>query len=376
MAARRRRLRAQLWPILETAGAAVIAWYLAKLLLSDRETGFAPIAAVICLGATLGQQRERALELMGGVVVGVLIADLLVRLLGTGPPQVGLMVVLAMSAAVLVGGGTLLMTEAGVSAIIIGSAAPTTLGLFPTRPIEALIGGIVAFGLHSLVFPPNPLLHVSRAAHAVFGGLGRTLEELAAALETGDAGRAHGALEAARDLDGNIRALGEALSLGRDTARSAPLRWADRAALDRQEEIGRQLDFAVRDTRVLARDTVRYVRANGSPVPDVAVAVAGLGQAVWALAAAFDDPEAREQPRQLALRAAARASEAMARHADLALTEIAGQVRSTAADLIRAAQAGTPDEDAFAEAATDEMLANPPDTPADGHRTTPPDSPT
>jgi uncharacterized membrane protein YgaE (UPF0421/DUF939 family) len=376
VAARRRRLRAQLWPILETAGAAVIAWYLAKLLLSDRETGFAPIAAVICLGATLGQQRERALELMGGVVVGVLIADLLVRLLGTGPPQVGLMVVLAMSAAVLVGGGTLLMTEAGVSAIIIGSAAPATLGLFPTRPIEALIGGVVAFGLHSLVFPPDPLLLVSRAAHAVFGGLGRTLEELAAALETGDAGRAQRALEAARSLDDNMRAFAEALSLGRDTARSAPLRWADRAALDRQEEIGRHVDFAVRDTRVLARDTVRYLRADGSPVPDVADAVAGLGQAVWALAAAFDDPEVREQPRRLALRAAARASEAMARHADLALTEIAGQVRSTAADLMRASQAGTPDEDAFAEAATDEMLADPPDTPPAGHPATPPDGPT
>ena len=181
-----------------TARAAVIAWYLARLLLSEQETGFAPIVAVICLGATLGQQRERALELMGGVVIGVLIADLLVRLLGTGRPQVGLMVVLAMSAAVLVGGGPLLMTEAGVSAIIIGSAAPATVGLFPTRPIEALIGGAVAFGLHSLVFPPNPLIHVSRAAHAVFGGLGHTLEELAAALETGDAGRARRALDAAR----------------------------------------------------------------------------------------------------------------------------------------------------------------------------------
>jgi len=98
--------------------------------------------------------------------------------------------VLAMSAAVLVGGGPLLMTEAGVSAIIIGSAAPATIGLFPTRPIEALIGGAVAFGLHSLVFPPNPLIHVSRTAHAVFGGLGHTLEELAAALETGHEGRA------------------------------------------------------------------------------------------------------------------------------------------------------------------------------------------
>jgi uncharacterized membrane protein YgaE (UPF0421/DUF939 family) len=370
------RLRDQLWPILETAGAAVIAWYLAQLLLSDRETGFAPIAAVICLGATLGQQRERALELMGGVVVGVLIADLLVRLLGTGPPQVGLMVVLAMSAAAVVGGGPLLMTESGVSAIIIGSAAPTTLGLFPTRPIEALIGGAVAFGVHSLVFPPNPLVHVSRAAHVLFGGLGHTLEELAAVLETGDAGRAQRALEAARSLDGDMRALGEALALGRETARTAPLRWVDRAALDRQEEIGRHLDFAVRNTRVLARDTVRYVRANGAPVPDVAAAIAGLGRAIWALAAAFDDPDTREQPRRLALLAAGRASEAMARHADLMLTEIAGQVRSTAVDLVRAAQAGTPDEDAFAEASTEEMLADPPDTPAGGLRANPRRSPT
>src|SRR5512146_573012 len=100
-----RRLRRVLWPVLETAGAAVLAWYLAKLVLGDRETGFAPIAAVICLGATMGPQRERALELIGGVVLGVLIADVLVVLLGSGPPQVGLMVVLAMSAAALVGGG-------------------------------------------------------------------------------------------------------------------------------------------------------------------------------------------------------------------------------------------------------------------------------
>jgi len=46
--------------------------------------------------------------------------------------------------------------------------------------------------------------------------------------------------------------------------------------------------------------------------------------------------------------------------ADLMLLEIAGQVRSTAADLVRAAQAGEPDDDGMAEASTDEMLAEPP----------------
>jgi uncharacterized membrane protein YgaE (UPF0421/DUF939 family) len=348
-----------LWPILETAGAAIAAWYLAKLLLGDRETGFAPIAAVICLGATVGQQRERAAELTGGVVLGVLIADGLVRLIGTGPPQVGLMVVLAMSAAVLIGGGTLLMTEAGVSAIIIGSTEPSTLGLFPGRPIEGLIGGTVALGVHLLLFPPDPLLRVGRAANAVFAGLGRVLEQLAEALRTGDRAPAERALELARLMDADVRALGESLALGRDTARVAPLRRPALAALARQEELGRNLDFAVRNTRVLAREALRYLRSDGSPVPDLADAVADLGQAIWVLARTFDDPDAPEDARRLALRAGGRATEALARHADLALIEIAGQVRSTAADLVRASQAGMPDADGLAEISTEEMLAEP-----------------
>jgi uncharacterized membrane protein YgaE (UPF0421/DUF939 family) len=355
-----RRLRTMLLPILETAGAAVAAWYLAKLLFGHRETGFAAIAAVICLGATMGQQRERALELTGGVVVGVLIADLLVGLLGSGPPQVGLMVVLAMSAAVLVGGGTLLMTEAAVSAIIIGSHASSSLGVFPVRPLEALVGGGVAFAVHSLLFPPDPLLHVGRAANEVFSGLGRTLRDVAAALRTSDPALAGRALVAARSIDDDVRALSEALALGRETARLAPRRRSARGLLERQEEIARHLDFAVRNTRVLARDTLRYARSGGPPVADLADAVDDLGQALWALAAAFDESGDREEPRRLALRAAARASEAMARHDNLTLIEIAGQIRSTAADLMRASQAGTPDDSGLPEASTEELLTAPP----------------
>jgi uncharacterized membrane protein YgaE (UPF0421/DUF939 family) len=352
-----RRLQSQLWPIIETAGAAVVAWYLAKLLLGDRETGFAPIATLICLGATLGQQCERALELTGGVVLGVLIADGLVRVIGSGPPQVGLMVVLAMSTAALVGGGTLLMTEAGVSAIIIGSAEPQTVGLFPTRPIEALLGGAVAFVVHLLLFPPDPLLHVGRAAQAVFSGLGRTLEEVAAALSTGDREQARRALEIARGIDVDLRALDEALEVGRDTARTAPLRRPARGRLAAQQEIARHLDFATRNIRVLARDVARHTRTGENPVPDLAEAVQDLAQAVWALATAFEEPGTDDAPRGLALQAAAKASEAMARHADITLTEIAGQVRSTAADLVRASSAGSPAGD-LSDAATEEMLAD------------------
>jgi hypothetical protein len=50
----------------------------------------------------------------------------------------------------------------------------------------------------------------------------------------------------------------------------------------------------------------------------------------------------------------------MARHDNLTLIEIAGQIRSTAADLIRASQAGAPDDSGLPEASTEEMLTSPP----------------
>jgi hypothetical protein len=250
---------------------------------------------------------------------------------------------------------------------------PSTLGLFPVRPVEGLIGGAVAFAVHALLFPPDPLRHVGLAANAVFSGLGRTLQELASALRTGDREQAERALEQARSIDGAVRALGEALALGRDTARSAPLRRAARGALDRQEEISRHLDFAVRNTRVLARDAVRYARGGGLPVVEIADAVSDLAEAVWALAAVFDDPGARDDPRGFALRAA-RASEVMARSPDLTVTEIAGQVRSTAVDLLRASQAAARDETGLAAESTEEMLAEALHTSSRRPQPTPPDT--
>ena len=108
------RLRLRWWPILQTAGAAVAAWYLAKLLVSEHRPVFAAVAAVVSLGATYGQRPGRALELIGGVVLGIGVADVLIRAVGTGPIQLGVLVVLAMGAAVMLGGGPLLVTEAAV----------------------------------------------------------------------------------------------------------------------------------------------------------------------------------------------------------------------------------------------------------------------
>ena len=79
--------------VLQTAAAAVAAWYLALLLLPSPRPAFASIAAVICLGAAYGQRRRQAVELVGGVMIGLAVASALLALIGTGPWQIALLVV-------------------------------------------------------------------------------------------------------------------------------------------------------------------------------------------------------------------------------------------------------------------------------------------
>ena len=317
------RLRARSWPILQTAGAAVAAWYLATLLTSEQQPVFASIAAVISLGATYGQRPERTIELIGGVVLGIGIADLLVRTIGSGPVQLGLMVVLAMAAAVLLGGGAVLVTEAAVSATLLVLLDPAGTGLAPSRVIEARVGGGVA-------------------------------------LAEGDLIRSDAALQAARAIDDDLRALDEALVIGGETARFSPGRRSSRGELDRYARAARHVDFAVRNTRVLARHAARYVRAGGSAPAALPEAIHELALAVWALAAELDHPTGNAEVRTLASRAASRATEVFDENRELGLGEIVAQVRSTAVDLVRAAEVAAAAGEPSGETPTEELLIAPP----------------
>jgi uncharacterized membrane protein YccC len=352
------RLRQRLWPIVQTAVAAVAAWYLAELLLPDPTPVFASIAAVIALGTSMGQRAQRAAALIGGVVLGLTVADALLHVMGTGPLQIGLMVALAMAVAVLLGGHELLVGEAAVSALILVSLEQTGSGLSIERPLEALIGGAVALAAHGLLFPPNPGLLAGRAGQTVLADLGRGLADVSGALAGGDAGAGERALVSARAIDARVAELDEALAVGRETVRLAPPRRPARLELERYARSRDQLDFAVRDTRVLARHSLRYLR-GGRPAPEaLAAAAAGLSGAVWELAASYDGAERTAEVRRLALAAAAEAAAVAERERDLALSEIAGQVRSTAVDLVRAAElvAGEPVSD---ELPTAELLTAP-----------------
>lgn len=353
----RRRVFPHLPAVLQTAAAALISWYLAVLLLPDDRPAFASIAAVVCVSVTYGQRRRRALELVGGVVLGIGIATVLLYLIGSGPLQIALLVILAMTAALLFRGGELLVNEAAISAILLASLQSASAGFSSDRILEGLIGGAVGLVIASLLLPPDPVAMVSRVAQSVIGKLASTLEVAAAALAGGDVERAEQALLAARGIDDDVDELESVLPIARDTARFSPSRRGDRDLLRRYELTMPQLDFAVRNMRVLARLVLRHARTEEPAPAGLAEAVSELADAVWELGVQYEQPERSTRLRPLALSAAQRATEVSQHGPSPVLTQIVGQVRSIAADLVRAAdQLGEPGAPAWSQP-TEELLA-------------------
>ncbi|MGH2893875.1 MAG: FUSC family protein, partial [Solirubrobacteraceae bacterium] len=332
----RQRLHGHLWPILQTAVAAVSAWYIAVLVGVEHRPTFAAIAAIISLGAAFGERRQRAVQLIGGVMLGIVLADLLIRAIGPGLPQIGLLVVLAMLAAVVLGGTELLVTEAAVSAILVSTLSSTP----EVRLLDVLIGGGVALIVHTLVFPPEPLTGVARATNGVFGELGVVLRDAAAALAAGELRLAEAAVTGADTIETRLDDLRQAVLVGGDTARWAPVRRLSRSQLDRYSRIVSHADLAARTVLVLTRNVRVFVRGGNAPYPELAEAVRDLGLAAWELPRQFDEPWRSGDVLRLALGAAGEVTAVAARDSRLGVNEIAGQVRSIAIDIVRASEAG------------------------------------
>ena len=321
--------------LLQTAAAATIAYLVATEVVGHQRPFFAPVAAIITLGITVGQRRRRAVELALGVALGIAVADGLVLVIGTGPVALALVVLLAMGAAVFLGSGQIFATQAAVSGVLIAVLQPVGHGLSGARFVDALVGGGVALIVNSLLLPADPLRIMRRAAEPLLDELAVTLEHIAQAVETGDEEQAERALLQARDLDELESDLEEAVAVSRETARFAPVRRRNRGHVDLYADAAAQIDLAIRNVRVLARGVVRGARLKDNLPPAVAEAIRDLAAAVSKLRAALADPDQAEAVREPALRAAARATLVLQETGNLSVTVVVGQVRSTAVDLLR-----------------------------------------
>ena len=284
-----------------------------------------------------------------------------------GVLQLMLVVALAMSAAVLVGGGPLLVTQAAFSAVLVATVVPPEHGIYWGRFTDALVGGALGLLVTALV-PVDPIALARRAAAPLLEELATTIEAVAAALAQQDHAAAVRALQRARQIDERSGALHAAVLAGDETTRLAPQRWSDRDELASYADADLALDLAVRNVRVLARGTLRAIELAEHVPPELVLALGDLAEAVRALEPALGHPDGtdvRATAREAALQAAARATLALERTGNLAVSVLVGQVRATATDLLRGLGVAPREaRDAVREAADRERQRELPDAPA------------
>lgn len=328
------RLQSKSWQIGQCAVAAAVAWLLASELLGHSQPFLAPVAAIVCLGVSYGQRLRRVAEVTVGVSVGVGVADLFIHWVGTGLWQISVIVAAAMSIAVLLDAGTLVVTQAAAQSVIVAILIPaTTSSAGFTRWLDALVGGSVAL-VAAAVVPRAPLRRPREQAARIVRELGLLLRSAAKSVEGSQVDEALRTLERARDTEAPLNDLRAAAREGLDVVRSSPFRRRHGAAVRKMAELVVPLDRAMRNTRVLVR---RIVAANrqGQPIPESYLAlverVADAADIIADELAAGRLPRAAQEP--LADVAQQTAMETLDR--GLSAAVVLAQVRSIVVDLMQ-----------------------------------------
>ena len=336
IADRLRRWQGAALPLAQAALAAGLSWLVAVHVAGHPSPFFAPCAAVICLGITLGQRLRRGVELIVGVAIGTGIGGWLIAATGTGPWQIALVVALAMSTAVLLDGGAIITVQAAVTAVLVAtlSLPGETLGF--RRLIDGVIGGAAALVVMALV-PANPVAVVARDAGRVLRELAGALHGVARALKGRDVDTAAAVLARARTPQRSIGDLEAALQTGDEITAIAPIRWLRAGGLTRYRRLVPPIDYAVRNTRVLVRRALLALR-DGDAVPNtLCEAIDALADGVDVLAAELAAGEAPTRSKSRLLTVARLASPGMIADGAFSSMVIVAQLRSTTVDLLQAA---------------------------------------
>lgn len=334
----RSRLAANGPSLLLASLAAGLSYFIAGFFFHGGQPFFAPIAAVICMGLAAGQRIRRAAEIVIGVALGLLAADLFIYTVGSGPLQLAGAVLLASGAAVaLLGARNLVSNQAAVAAVLVVALLPVDANPFGPfgRLLEALIGGGTALAINT-IFTRDPLRTVRHAGSQIIEGLDSTLGEICAAIDDHDLARAEAALEATHAVARSAQDFDQAVSAARETARLARYRRGLVDQLRPLVAVRSRLDILVSTLRGLSRATANALR-YGHDVPS------SLSESLTHLSGAFRELDqvmmgqaAPEAAHREALEAARLASAVLDTPHHLTSSVMVGQVRSAAVDILRA----------------------------------------
>ncbi|WP_089155941.1 FUSC family protein [Micromonospora sp. NBS 11-29] len=342
--ASRQRARTYFIVAVQAGLAAALAWLVARELLGNPEPTFAPAAAVGVIAASLGGRTRRTVELVIGVILGIVVGDALLYVLGTGPWQTGVIVFLAVAAAVLVRGTGALVTQAGGTAVLVATLTPVSPDLELPRTVNALVGGGIGLLVVLVLAPLNPLRTVRRAADPALDTFARQMTASAEALARGDVRVADAVLERMRAAETDLSRVSEVVGAAAEVVRFSPVRWRQRRVLAAYQRGAEHLDRAFRNSRSLVRRVGTTLRDDEPVPPELPAAVERFGSSVRLLHREFLAAREPVEARDRVLQAVRYAGAAYRKDLGFSGAIVVSQLRTAANDVLRAT--GVPPDEA------------------------------
>ena len=263
------RFRAALGPITLTAVTAALAWLVAHRVLGHAQPFFAPIAAAVSLSTTRVERFRRILQLVGGVLLGIVIAELLSSAIGISTVALGVIVFVTLAFAVGAGagffaGGTTFANQAAASAILVVTLHKHGTGA--ERAVDALVGGGVGLVLGVGLFPAHPMRLLRDAERQLLAQLATAVEQAVEILSRRSDPAAEWALAQDAEVHGRLAALADARAIARANVRVSPRRWRLRPLVEAELARLRRLDALVEAVLGTARAATTQLQGAG-PLP-------------------------------------------------------------------------------------------------------------
>ena len=260
------------------------------------------LAATVCvssLGLVRDARPRRVLETVLGMLVGVLVAELLLLVAGSGWWQIAVALGITLVVARFLSAQASFAIAAAIQALIV-MVIPANAPFL--RLVDGIIGGIAALLVTALI-PRTLQREEVRTGTAVYRAMDSTMTTLAQALRRGDRMRAERGLEKARALQAQVDAWSTSLDSGIAIARISPFLRRQRSELQRHERIRSHTDLATRNLRVIARRVV-YLCDDATARPVAADTLTDLARGAQLVAQSLTDislePVAREAVRAVA----------------------------------------------------------------------------
>ena len=271
---------------LACALAAALAWLLARALLHHPQPVFSSVAAVVCLAPGIPSRAGQALNMMLGLVTGIVVGEAVLLLAPPMPTAllIAIIVFLAIMAAICFGLQPVIAIQGGVSALLVLALGPEAAGA--ARFLDALAGTAVGLIFSQLLLTPDPARLIERAASHLLTAISQALVMLAEAAESATGEQAAEALTRLIEARESVNVLEVRIS-----SAASIVRWSLRGRL-RQREAKRLASLyesrgvVLHAAALVLADALTTKLKEGRPPPrDFTVRVRHLAIALQSLAA-------------------------------------------------------------------------------------------